>query len=126
MTAKTTFRQSAGCPIPDGFLKNTYLKRNVLDVLSKNGINEYILIGENVLNFHASDDSYYEEWFEDVEDGWIAAMHFAPFVEQEWAKYKIDYYLNFGGNLQIPNWRTLKPEMIFFMVDKLLKRRLNP
>ena len=63
---------------------------------------------------------------EDVEDGWIAAMHFAPFVEQEWAKYKIDYYLNFGGNLQIPNWRTLKPEMIFFMVDKLLKRRLNP
>jgi hypothetical protein len=80
-----------------------------------------------VLNFHGSyEDDYYAEWFEDVEDGWIAAMHFAPFVEQEWAKYKIDYYLNFGGNLQIPNWRTLKPEMIFFMVDKLLKRRLNP
>jgi hypothetical protein len=38
-----------------------------------------------------------------VEDGWIAAMHFAPFVEQEWTKYKVDYYLNFGGN---PKFRT--------------------
>jgi hypothetical protein len=104
-----------------------HLKRTVVDHFVDAGIKHFILVGENVLNFHGSfEDDYYAEWFEDVEDGWIAAMHFAPFVEQEWAKYKIDYYLNFGGNLQIPNWRTLKPEMIFFMVDKLLKRRLNP
>jgi len=28
---------------------------------------QFILIGENVLNFHSSDDCYYEEWFQDVE-----------------------------------------------------------
>lgn len=104
-----------------------HLKRTVVDHFVDAGIKYFILVGENVLNFHGSfEDDYYAEWFEDVENGWIAAIHFAPFVEEEWAKYKIDYYLNFGGNLQIPNWRTLKPEMIFFMIDKLLKRRLNP
>lgn len=35
-----------------------YLKRDVLEVLMENGINKFVLIGENVLNFHASDDSY--------------------------------------------------------------------
>ena len=48
------------------------LKREVVDVLIKYGITTFILIGENVLNFHYSDDCYYEEWFEDVEDRLIA------------------------------------------------------
>jgi len=43
-----------------------HLKRNVIDVLVGERINKFILIGENVLNFHGSDDSYYEEWFEDA------------------------------------------------------------
>jgi hypothetical protein len=104
-----------------------HLKRTLVDHFVDAGVKHFILVGENVLNFHGSyEDDYYAEWFEEVEDGWIAAMHFAPFIEEEWAKYKIDYYVNFGGNLQIPNWRTLKPEMIFFMLDKLIKRRLNP
>jgi len=54
------------------------LKRNFLEVLELEGITKFILIGENILNFHGSDDSYYEEWFEDVDDsgGWIAAVSF--------------------------------------------------
>ena len=40
------------------------LKRDVIDVMICNGINKYILIGENVLNFHASDDCYYQEFIE--------------------------------------------------------------
>ena len=44
-----------------------HLKRNIIDHLTLQGINKYILIGENVLNFHGSDDCYYEEWFEDVD-----------------------------------------------------------
>jgi hypothetical protein len=46
-----------------------HFKRNVIDQMVGNGINQFILIGENVMNFHGSDDCYYEEWFEDVEDG---------------------------------------------------------
>jgi hypothetical protein len=60
-----------------------------------------------------------------VEEGWIIGMHFADFVEREWAKYKIDYYINFGGALSIPNWRTLKPDQIFAYLHHVISRRLN-
>ncbi len=43
-----------------------FLKRDVIDVFIGNGINKFILIGENVLNFHGGDDDYYEEWFDDI------------------------------------------------------------
>jgi hypothetical protein len=102
-----------------------YLKRNVLDLLDKTGINQYILIGENVLNFHASDDSYYEEWFEDVEDGWIACINFRYFVEDQWTKYHLDNYINFGGTLNIENWRTMTPVKLYELVKILMVRRLG-
>ena len=48
------------------------------------------MIGENVLNFHGSDDSYYEEWREEVEEGWIACVSFPDFLREEMAKYNLD------------------------------------
>lgn len=109
-----------------------HLKRNVIDLMVGEGINQFILIGENVLNFHGSDDSYYEEWFEDVEDaclpdrqGWIAAVSFPDFIQNEFRKYKIDVYVNMGGTLQINQWRTLQPEVFYDLVSKLIQRRLN-
>ncbi|MVM33002.1 hypothetical protein GO755_23375 [Spirosoma sp. HMF4905] len=102
-----------------------YLKRQVIDPLVQEGIKYFILISENILNFHGSDDSYYEEWFEDVEDGWIAAIHSPEFIEREWKKYHLDYYINFGGTLDIANWRTLKPANLFELVNSLIIRRLG-
>ncbi|MEM6843562.1 MAG: hypothetical protein AAF632_15140 [Bacteroidota bacterium] len=101
-----------------------HLKRNIVDQLQKIGINQFILIGENVMNFHGSDDCYYEEWFEDVEDGWIALVGFRDFVLEEMTEYNIDSYLNYGGNLQIDNWRTMKPQIFHKLVDGLIMRRL--
>ncbi|MEO0332951.1 MAG: hypothetical protein AAF223_14930 [Bacteroidota bacterium] len=101
-----------------------HLKRNIVDQLQKIGINQFILIGENVMNFHGSDDCYYEEWFEDVEDGWIALVGFRDFVLNEMTEYNIDSYLNYGGNLQIDNWRTMKPQVFHKLVDGLITRRL--
>jgi hypothetical protein len=43
-----------------------FLKREVIDPMLQEGINRFVLVCENVLNFHGSDDSYYEEWFEDI------------------------------------------------------------
>ncbi|CAM4276683.1 hypothetical protein EWU23_11410 [Cytophagaceae bacterium 50C-KIRBA] len=101
-------------------------KRGVIDHLLAAGIKYFILVGENVFNFHGSwEDDYYAEWFEEVEDGWIAGLCFPEFIEKEWNKYKIDYYINFGGTLQIPNWRTAKPEMLFMVVHKILSNRLG-
>lgn len=102
-----------------------HLKRNVVEQLVHEGINKFILIGENVMNFHGSDDCYYEEWFEDVEDGWIAAISFPDFVQDEFKKYNVDHYVNMGGTLQIERWRTMHPHTFYDVVSKLIQRRLN-
>lgn len=102
-----------------------FLKRTVIDYLVTKGINQYILIGENILQFHGGDQDYYEEWFEDIEDGWIAAVSFRDFILEEFRRYRLDSYINFGGTLQIENWRTMKPNLFYELVRGLIKRRLN-
>jgi hypothetical protein len=102
-----------------------HFKRNVIDYLIKENITQFILIGENVLNFHGSDDCYYEEWFEEVEDGWIAAINFREFVCEEWKKYNLDYFINFGGNLDLINWRTLTPQTLYDQVRNTMVKRLE-
>lgn len=102
-----------------------HLKRNVIDELSHRGVSRFVLIGENVLNFHGSDDSYYEEWFEEVEEGWIAAVNFQEHVLDEMSNYQIDSYINTGGSLKIPNWRTFNPIHFCEKVDGLIQKRLG-
>ncbi len=102
-----------------------HLKRNVIEPLNHEGIDKFILIGENILNFHGSDDCYYEEWFEDVEDGWIAAVSFPEFIQDELKKFNVDSYINMGGTLQIDKWRTMMPQTFFDTVNGLIMRRLN-
>lgn len=102
-----------------------YLKRNLIEYMVKEGVNKFILIGENVLNFHADDDSYYQEWFEDVEDGWIALINFRDHVLDEFVHCRLNYYLNMGGLLKQVNWRTLSPNNLFTIIDHLISRQLN-
>lgn len=102
-----------------------HLKRNILEPLISEGINKFILIGENILNFHGSDDCYYEEWFDDVEDGWIAAVAFPEFIQDELKRYQLDTYINMGGTLQLESWRTMNPTSFYEVVSRLIQRRLN-
>ena len=108
-----------------------HMKRNIIEHFGREGIFQYIIIGENVLNFHGSDDCYYEEWFEDVEEnspddnpGWIALINFRDFVLEELSNYNIDSYLNYGGTLQIHNWRTFTPQVLHRMVKGLIMKRI--
>ena len=41
------------------------------------------MIGENILNFHGSDDCYYEEWKSDCNEGWIVPINFRDHVLDE-------------------------------------------
>ncbi len=101
-----------------------YLKRNIADQLIQNGITKFILIGENVLNFHASDNDYYQEWFEDIEDGWIAFINFRDHVISEIEQAYIDYYVAIGGSMNDVNWRALTPVKLFELVNHLMMKRL--
>ncbi len=102
-----------------------FLKRNVIDVLIDEGVNHFIMIGENVLNFHTSDDSYYEEWFDDVEDGWIVFMNFFEHVLNDFSDANIDYYMSTGGDFNDFDWRTYLPSQLFKKVDKMVQKRIG-
>jgi hypothetical protein len=101
------------------------LKREIIDLLIEEGINKYILIGENVLNFHASDESYYEEWNEDIEDGWVAFLNFRKHVLTEFQRSNIDYYILLGGNINEVSWRTYEPNELYEKIDNLVMKRLS-
>jgi len=100
------------------------LKRDIIEKIMEYGVNKFILIGENVLNFHYSDDCYYEEWFEEVEEGWIAFLNFRDHVLKEFTQANIDYYVVSGGKLNDISWRTSSPAQLFEKVDAFVQKRL--
>ncbi len=102
-----------------------YFKRQVIDPLLRNGIDKFILITENLLQFHGGDRDYYEEWLDELDEGWIVALNLRNHVFQEMSRIKLDYFINFGGTLQIDNWRTAKPFQLVELVNQLMHRRLG-
>jgi hypothetical protein len=103
------------------------LKRGVIELMIEEGITKYILICENLFNFHADveADDYYDEWQDELEDGWIAVLNLRDHVLAEMSKYGIDKYLVMGGKLNDVSWRTRHPKQLFEAIDNLVRRRLN-
>ncbi len=104
-----------------------FLKRNIIENLMAKSICKFILIGENVLNFHASDDCYYEEWFDETEeqDGWIATINFRDHVLEAFSEANIDRYLIMGGKFCEVAWRTLHPVQLFQTISEYACARLG-
>lgn len=102
-----------------------YFYREVAEVLIDNGIKYFILLGDNVLNFHADGNDYYSEWFDNIEEGWIAGVNFRKHILEEMTKYHIDYYILTGGNLNQVPWRSMNPEDVFVLIDKMVMKRLQ-
>lgn len=100
------------------------LRREVTDVLFYEGIKKFIIIADNVLNFHSSDDSYYEDWFQEVneEDGWIVILDMPEQSQHDFKKAKLNRY---AALLDFPNWRTLQPQHLFQSIDNHLLKRLD-
>jgi hypothetical protein len=103
-----------------------FLKREVIELMMQEGVTKFILIGENILNFHFSDDSYYEEWFEEVNEneGWIALMNAREHVLADMGDANIDSYFVSGGKLNEVKWRTMNPDQLFESVERHVMRRL--
>lgn len=100
------------------------LKRDLIDLMLEQKIQKYILITENVLNFHSSDKEYYQEWFEEVtdENGWIVSLNMPEATQQDFRKKKLNYYIEL---MEIDNWRTYKPHHLFKKIDDILMKRLD-
>lgn len=99
------------------------LKRDVIDEFEQQGITKFILIAENVLNFHSGDKDYYQEWFEEVTDeqGWIVCINMPEATQHDFKKAKINYYVELK---ELSNWRTYKPFHLFKLIDDEQNRRL--
>jgi hypothetical protein len=100
-------------------------KRDVIEPLMECGLDKFILIGENVLNFHYSDDSYYEEWFDELDEGWIVMINFHEHVLREFKSIHLDQYFILGGELDDLDWHTFSPDQFIKKVGKLVKSRLE-
>lgn len=100
------------------------LKREVIDQMEAQGIRKFILIGENVLNFHSSDDCYYEEWYDDVSDlgGWVAILGLPDQSLYDFKRAGLDRYLHV---LDLPDWRPFSPGNLFTKVDNMILKKLN-
>lgn len=101
------------------------LKRDLIDELLPMGIDKFLLIGENILNFHLSDDCYYEEWFDEVEEGWIALINFHEHVKEEMQQGGIDQFLVMGGAMEELEWRTYLPHQLYNKVKQIVDERLG-
>lgn len=104
-----------------------FLKRDLIDYMIDAGIYKFILINDNVLNFHSSDDSYYEEWYDDVkeEDGWICILNTLKHVDEEMNESQLGYYVNFGENFNDINWRGMTPKILYTRVLNLLESEIK-
>lgn len=98
------------------------LKRDVIDHFIAKDIFKFILVGENVLNFHSDDDSYYEEWWDDISDeqGWIVLLNTLPHVTDEMQRAHLQHFMNFGNTFESVNWRPHKPERLFAAIETIL------
>ena len=99
------------------------LKREVADSMMAEGITKFILIAENVLNFHSGDKDYYQEWFEEVTDadGWLVCLNMPEQTQHDFKKAKLGYYIEL---MELPNWRTYKPFHLFKKIDEQILKRL--
>lgn len=97
------------------------LKRSIIDPMEEKDITKFILITENVLNFHSSEEDYYAEWQEDINEkgGWIVSVNMPESTQYDFQLLHLDRYIKLAD---IPNWRTFQPGDFFQMIDNQMLR----
>lgn len=102
-----------------------YFYRNVIEILLEMEINHFILLGDNVLEYHSDISDYYEEWYDNLGDGWIVGLNFRNHILKEFCALNIDYYIAFGGGFNAFNWRKYQPDQLFKILDSQMTKRLT-
>jgi hypothetical protein len=103
------------------------LKRKILEPMMDAGISRFIFFCDNLLNFHANDDDYYQELYEDLEDmyprGWVVYVNTHLHVEEEMQSAKLDRYVHIGEQYVELPWRGHKPHHCFEMIEQIYENR---
>ena len=99
------------------------LKRDVLEKFMEEGIHKFILITENVLNFHSSGSDYYEELYDELseENGWIVCLNMPEQTQYDFRRAKLSYYIEL---IELPDWRIYKPFHLFKKINERFAKRL--
>lgn len=100
------------------------LKREVLEKFMYEGISKFILIAENVLNFHSGGTEYYEELFDELmdENGWIVCLGMPSQTQYDFKHAHLNRYIEL---MEIENWRIYKPYHLFKKIDTEISARLT-
>ena len=101
-----------------------FFKRELVDALMNEEIYRFIIIAENVLNFHGDEADYYEEWYDDMQEynGWAVILNLQDHVYQEMRDTQIDQYIHFGGIFNDINWRPHKPHRVYEAIEGVLSQ----
>ncbi|HTD94516.1 MAG TPA: hypothetical protein VK644_11910 [Chitinophagaceae bacterium] len=99
------------------------LKRDVLEKFMFEGIHKFILIAENVLNFHNAERDYYEELYEEImdENGWVVCLNMPTQTQHDFKRTHLNRYIEL---VELDNWRTYKPFHLFKKIDNDQMARL--
>ena len=102
-----------------------HLKRNVIDDLIEKGVTKYVLIVENVMNFHSDDDDYYAEWYEEIieQSGFICLVNPHPHVKTEMRQAYLDRYLQMSDGFDDFSWRKFKPHNLIHQVELKIQNK---
>jgi hypothetical protein len=103
------------------------LKQKIFEPMLDKSIYKFILLTENVLNFHGSDDCYYEEWAEECreESGWIVLLNTFDHVADEMNHTGLQHFIHYGWQFNHIDWRLHKPKTLYQLVEDCLKNRLK-
>ena len=103
------------------------VKRRVIDPMLLEGIQRFVLIGDNLLNLHAGSEEYYAEWAEEVEEegGWVVGLNFRQHVVDELAQARISRYLWSEERFRLSTWRVKDPLSLCQAVEIMVQKRLG-
>lgn len=99
------------------------LKREVLEKFMDNGIFKFILVGENVLNYHSDGKDYYEELYEELtdENGWVVCLNMPEQTQYDFKQARLNRFVEL---MRLDNWRIYSPFHLFKKIDNELMARL--
>jgi hypothetical protein len=98
-------------------------KRAVLEHFQNESIRKFILIAENVLNFHSDGTDYYEELSAELQEinGWALCLNMPQQSEIEFKQAGNHHFMEL---FNIPEWRSYRPFHLLNKVESLLGARL--